>query len=194
MDAHSFLDDVLDVGEVFDGVVAGDAFTDFVIEFFLQFLEDARCAHDPVEDGTGRVGGGIGTCDELSECFSREFLAAELLATGVFALHEAGEEVDAADVRIFKPLIYTGDGDAGEVFDGLDTLAEELVWEVLGVGFQLGEATECARDFAATVEYLNGGGGGGRGGGCLLDGGFVLFFLEHAEGSAESEVPDDVES
>ena len=59
-----------------------------------------------------------------------------------------------------EPFVYARDGDPGEVFDGLETVAEEAVGEVLGVRLEGGVAAEGGRDFAAAVEDFDGAGVG----------------------------------
>lgn len=143
MDAHCFLDNGVEVGEVFD-LGKGRHLVwvhDRGVEFLLELRDYVRILEAVVEQRAGGVGRGVAACDELGEGFGGEFLAAELCAGFVAAFHEAGEEVDA--VRgVVEALVYTRDGDAGEVFDGRDALREEGVREVFGVGLELGEAAE----------------------------------------------------
>lgn len=194
MDAHGFADDGGDVGEVLDRVVGGHPRKrQGGVEFGLEFGERVRRAEDPVEERAGGVGGRVASRDELGEGLRGELFAAEFGARGVFAFHEAREEVGAPDVRGFEALGDSGDGDAGEVFDRFDALGEEFVREVFGVRLELREAAERSRDFAAAVEDLDGGCGGRRGGGGFADLGDVAFGFEHAEGCAKGQVADDVE-
>lgn len=193
VDAQGLIDDVLQVGEVLDGLVAGHAGGDAGVELLLQLGQHAGGAEDPVQQGAGGVGGGVGAGDQLREGLGGQLAAAEGLAVGVLALHEAGEEVDAVGVGVVEALAHARDGDAGEVLDRLDALAEEGVGQVFGVGLQLRQTAERAGDFAAPVEHLDRrrerGGGVGR----LADLGDVAAVLEHAEGGAEGQVTDDVE-
>ena len=59
-----------------------------------------------------------------------------------------------------ESFVHSRHGDPGEVFDGLETVAEEAVREVLCVGFERGIAAEGGRDFAAAVEDFDGAGVG----------------------------------
>ncbi|KAL9062722.1 MAG: hypothetical protein Q9157_008684, partial [Trypethelium eluteriae] len=107
--------------------------------------QHVRGREDVIEDGAGGVGGGVRAGDELGEGFGGELFAPELRAFFVAAFHEAGEQVDAVDLGgVVEAVFDAGVGDAGEVFDGFDALAEEGVGEVFGVGFELGEAAEGA--------------------------------------------------
>lgn len=112
VDPHRLVDHPLYVRKVLDGVVAGDAGGDVFVEFLLERLENARGAHDVVQDRAGRVAGRVGAGDELRERFGGEFFAAQLLALGVFAFHQACEEVDPVGGRVVQALLDPCDGDA----------------------------------------------------------------------------------
>lgn len=115
----------------------------------------------------------------------------------VLALHETGEKIDTSVVGHdlgLDTLIDTGDGDAGQVFNSLKALGEEAVGDVLGKGDQGRHAAERGGDLTTTVQDLDGSDVLGRVVGALAHFGNVLAFLEHAEGSAESQVTDNIKS
>lgn len=62
--------------------------------------------------------------------------------------------------RRCESFVYPRDGDPSEVFDGLETVAEEAVGEVLCEWFEGGVAAEGGGDFAAAVEDFDGAGVG----------------------------------
>lgn len=194
MDSHRLADDPLHVWEVLDLVVGGDTGGHGVVEFFLEFLQHARRADHVVEERAGGVGGGVGTGDELRQGFGRQLFAAEFLALGILAFHQACEEIHTVGVGVFESLGHTGNRDTGKVLNRFHALAEELVWEVLCVGLQLWKATQCARDLTTTVEDFNGRGGLWLCIGCLANLGEVTLMLQHTKGGSERQVANDVES
>ena len=199
VDAHGLPDDPLQVLDILDHGVGWDVnvLGDALVQGLLQLAHHAGGALAPVQDGAGSVGGGVGAGDQLGEGLSGEFLATESVAVLVLAFHQAGEQVDTGVVGHdlgLDTLVDTGDSDTSQVLDSLHTLGEELVGDVLGEGNQPGHAAQGCRDFTAAVEDLD-----------SLDilGGVVgvqahlrnvLALLEHAKGSTESQVADDVES
>jgi hypothetical protein len=65
----------------------------------------------------------------LGQGFSGQFLATKGISTLVFAFLEAGEEIDAVAcvVWVIEAVLDACDGDAGEVLDRLDAVAEEPI-------------------------------------------------------------------
>lgn len=194
MDSHRLADDPLHVWEVLDLVVRGDAGGHGVVELFLEFFQYARRADHVVEERAGRVGGGVGAGDELRQGLSRQLFAAEFLALGILAFHQACEEIHTVGVGVFKSLSHTGNRDTGQILDRFHALAEELVWEVLCVGLQLWKAAECARNLTTTVEHFNGRCGLWLCIGRLPNLGEVTLMLQHTKGGSKCQVANDVES
>lgn len=84
-----------------------------------------------VQQSATTVAGGVAAGDELRQSFGGEFFAAEGGAGVVFALLEAGEEVNALVLRVggggVETVFYAGCGYAGEIFDGANAFGEERV-------------------------------------------------------------------
>lgn len=199
VDAHGFPDNPLEVGDVLDHRVRGDVdvLRDGFVQDLVELLDHTGRAHAPVEDGAGGVGGGIGSGDQLGQSFGGKFGATEFFAVAILAFHEAGEQVDTGVVGHdfgAETLVDTGDGNTSQVLDGLDTITEETVGDVLGKGLQGRVAAQGGGDFTAAVEDLDGLDVGGGRVGSLAHLGEILALVEHAEGSAEGQVTDDVES
>lgn len=201
---------VLDHVELGHGIYVGDS----GVELLLQLLDDVRVAQAVVQQGARRVARGVAASDELGQGFGRELRAAQLLALLVLALHQARQQVDAVDlVGIVEALLDTGDGDAGQVLDGLDALGEEGIREVLGPRLDPGHAADrttlsvspgiimrdifginhLRRNFSSPVQYLNGRSRPGRRIRSLAYLRKILALLQHAEGSTERQIADYVE-
>lgn len=91
------------------------------------------------------VARGVTARDQLRQRLGGQLLTAQLLTLLVAALHEAGKQVDAVGFRVRETCVHARDGDAGKVLDRFHAVREEGVGQVLGVGFELGEAADCAR-------------------------------------------------
>jgi hypothetical protein len=113
----------------------------------------------------------------------------------VLALHQAGEQIDTGVVGHdlgLDTLAHTSDGNTSQIRNGLETIREETIGDVLGQGDQRWHAAQGGGDLAATVEDLDGGDIFGRIVGALAHLGDILALLEHAEGSTESQIADDI--
>lgn len=161
VDTHGFPDDPLEVGDILDHGVGGDVdvLRDGFVQDLVEFLDHTGGAHAPVEDGAGGVGGGVGSGDELGQCLGGELGATQLLAVAILAFHETGEQVDTGVVGHdfgAETFVDAGDGNTSQVLDGLDTITEETVGEILGKGLQGRVAAQGGGDFTAAVEDLDG--------------------------------------
>ena len=196
VEAEGLVEDGLEVGQVLDHVEGGDVNVggDGAVELLLELLDDTRSADGVEEEGTGRVGGGVGAGNELGEGLSGELLAAELLTLLILAFLETGEQIGTLVLgRVVETVLDASDGHASEVLNSVQALGEEGVGEVLGEGLEPGHDTESGRDLTAAVQNLNGGSVDGRAVGRSADLGHIGTGGKHAEGSTESQVTDDVE-
>ena len=163
------------------------------VEFLLQFLNNPRRAHHPIQQRTAGIARRVAARYQLRQRLGRQLRAPQRLPIGVLPLHQPGEQIHTVGIRVLEALAHARDCNAGQVLDGPDALAEERVGEVLRVRFQLRQAAERAADLAAPVEHLDRGGERRGRIGRLADLGDVAAVLEHAEGGAEGEIADDVE-
>ena len=156
VDAHGFLDDGVDVREVFDLGEGGDCVDvwEGSVEFFLELLNNVGMLQDVVEECTRCVGRGVRAGDELGEGFGSEFFTAKLVAVFVAAFHEASEEVDAVG-GLLETCIDTGNGDTGKVLNGFHTLREERVWKVLCVRLYGWEASDGAESELVSRPHIS---------------------------------------
>ena len=117
-----------------------------LVQFMLQLRQHAGRAQHPVQQRAAGVARRVAAGDQLRERFGREFVSPQFLAVFVLAFHQPGEEIDPLRrplfLPVFLPLFCRGepfvdprDGDPCEVFDGLESVAEEAVGEVFGEGF-----------------------------------------------------------
>lgn len=187
------LGDILDHGVGGNVNVLGNGF----IEGLLQLGDDARGVQTPVQNSTGGVGGCVGTGNQLGESLGGQFFTAKLVAGAVLALHQASQQVNTGVVGHdlgLDTLADTGDGDTSQVGDSLKAFREEAVGNVLGEGNQRRHATQSGRDLATAVKHFNGSDILGRVSRALPHLGDIFALLEHAKGSTEGKVADDIES
>ena len=116
-----------------------------LVELFLQLRHDLRMPQAVEQQRAAGVARGVTARDQLRQRLGGQFLTAQFLALLVAALHEAGKQVDAVGFRVRETCVHARDGDAGEFLDRFHAVGEEGVGQVLGVGFELGEAADCAR-------------------------------------------------
>lgn len=166
------------------------------IQSLAQLGENVRGGHAPVEDGTGGVGCGVGAGDQLGEGLGGQFGAFKLVTVSVLAFHEAGEKIHTSvvghNLRL-EPLADTGDGNTGKVLNGFQTFGEEAVRDVLGEGDERWHAAQGGGDLATTIQNFDRSDILGRVLGVQTHLGNILPLLEHAEGSTERQVTDDIE-
>lgn len=186
------LGDFLDHGVRGNFDVLGEGF----VQGLVELGENVRGGHAPVEDGTGGVGGGVRAGDQLGEGLGGQFGAFKLVTVSVLALHKAGKQIHTGvvghNLRL-ETLVDTGNGDTGKVLNGLQTFGEEAVRDVLGEGDERGHAAQGSGHLSTTVQNFDSGDILGRVLGVQTHLGNILALLEHAEGSSESQVADDIE-
>lgn len=166
------------------------------VKGLVQLGENVRGGHAPVEDSTGGVGGGVRASDQLGESLGGQFGAFKLVTVSVLAFHEAGEKIHTSVVGHhfrLETLADTGDGDTSKVLNGFQAFGEEAVRDVLGEGDDRRHAAQGGGDLATTVQNFDGGDILGRVLGVQTHLGDILALLEHAEGSTESQITDDIE-
>lgn len=94
-----------------------------------------------IQNGAGRVAGGVASGDELRQSFSGKLFTTELLSLLVTTFHEAGQKVDSVG-GVVQSLVDSSNGNPGQVLDGLDAVGEKRVWKVFGIGLELREAAK----------------------------------------------------
>jgi hypothetical protein len=172
MDAQSLVDAVAEVGKMLDGFVIRDSniLGNNSGNLLIKLLHDSRSSNNMIQQRTRRVRSGITSSDELGKSFSGEFIATKRLTLLIATLHKTSQKILAGRITAtLETFAYASDGDTGKVLDGLETLAEEGVGEIFGIGLELGETAESGGDFAATVHDLDGWGVDGWAGGRGLD-------------------------
>ncbi len=83
---------------------------EFAVEFGLQLAHLVRVSSEVVDDGTGGVGRGIGSGDELCECFSGELHLAHGFPAVILGRLQLGQQVFALRT-VLKTVVDTGKGD-----------------------------------------------------------------------------------
>ena len=186
------------LGDFLDHSVRGNfnVLREGVVQGLAQLGDNVWGDHTPVEDGTGGVGGGVGASNQLSQGLGGQFGAFKLVTVFVLALHKAGEQIHTGVVGHnlgLQTLVDTGDGDTSKVLDSLQTFVEEAVRDVLGEGDEGRHAAKGGRYLATTVQNFDSGDILGRVLRVQTHLSNILSLLEHAEGSTESQVADDIE-
>lgn len=187
------IDDVLQIRQILNLLVLRHPARDTSIQLLLQLRQHARCTQDPVEQCTGSVGRGVGTGNQLCQRLGRQLAPPQRLALGVLPLHQPGQQIHALGVRIVESLRHSRNRNAREVLHRLHALTEEGIGQMFRVRLQRRETAQRSGDLSPSVQHLDG--GGERDGPVrrLPDLGHIFPVLEHAEGGAEGEIPDDVE-
>ena len=162
-----------------------------------RILDQSILALDILSDENLRarcIARGIAASDQLRQRLGRELLSAQLLPLLIRPLHQSREQINPLTFLAgFQPLVDSGNGNASEILDRLDSVAKERIGQVHGVRFELRHASQRGADLSSAIQHLNGRciGDGRRG--RLAHLGPVPALSEHAKRRAEGQIADDVE-